>query len=92
MSDRVHLLICGRVQGVSFRWHTQREARRLGLTGWVRNRRDGRVEVLASGARPALEQLVAWCHDGSPASRVNGVEVGWRTGDSLESFHIAETV
>jgi acylphosphatase len=75
---RVHAVVHGRVQGVSFRWHTEEEAERLGLTGWVRNRSDGSVELEAEGARDAVERLVAWCRQGPPAARVTGVEVAWR--------------
>jgi acylphosphatase len=70
---RVRLLIEGLVQGVGFRWATRREANRLGLAGWVRNRPDGRVEVVAEGPAAAVEQLVAWCRRGPVGARVDGV-------------------
>lgn len=75
--QRVHLLISGRVQGVFFRASTEAVARELGLTGWVRNLADGRVEAWAEGPREALDRLVAWCHQGPPHARVEGVEVSW---------------
>jgi acylphosphatase len=50
-------------------------ARTLGLRGWVANRPDGSVEVLAEGAAPALAALLRWCHDGPPAARVDHIEV-----------------
>ncbi len=71
---RVHLLVSGIVQGVSFRYYTVEEARRLGVNGWVRNLADGRVEVEAEGDRPALEALLAWCRRGPPAAQVDDVE------------------
>ena len=74
---RVHLLVSGIVQGVSFRYYTVEEARRLGVAGWVRNLADGRVEVEAEGDRAALEALVAWCGHGPPAARVDDVEATW---------------
>jgi acylphosphatase len=79
MTDRVrvHLLVSGRVQGVAFRAYTEDEARRLGVRGWVRNLRDGRVEAEAEGDRAAVEALVAWCRRGPPSARVDGVEVEW---------------
>ncbi len=79
MADRarVHVLVSGIVQGVAFRAHTVDEARRLGLSGWVRNLADGRVEVEAEGDRAALEKLVGFCRRGPPAAQVDDVEVTW---------------
>lgn len=74
---RVHLLVTGRVQGVAFRLSTKDEAERLGLAGWVRNLRDGRVEAVAEGPREALEQLVAWCRRGPPSANVTDVSATW---------------
>ncbi len=70
---RAHLIIEGRVQGVFFRDSTRHEATRLGLSGWVKNRFDGSVEVVAEGPREKVEALVAWCHHGPPAARVTSV-------------------
>jgi len=70
---RVRLVIEGRVQGVWFRDSTRREAEALGVYGWVRNRRDGTVEVLAEGPEDRVRKLVAWCHQGSPSARVTRV-------------------
>jgi acylphosphatase len=69
------LRIEGRVQGVFFRDWTVETARRLGLSGWVRNRRDGSVEVLAIGDEAAVERLIAACHEGPPHARVDRVGV-----------------
>lgn len=65
----------GRVQGVSFRWSTVQEAERLGLSGWVRNQRDGTVHLEVEGDEDAVASLVEWLHDGPPAARVTRVEV-----------------
>jgi acylphosphatase len=70
---RVHLIIEGRVQGVWFRDSTRREATALGVYGWVKNRRDGTVEVLAEGPEDRVRKLVSWCHDGPPGARVSRV-------------------
>lgn len=77
MSVRVHLLVSGTVQGVSYRWSTKEEATRLGLTGWVRNLADGRVEAIAEGERDVLEKLVEWCRRGPPSARVTDVAATW---------------
>lgn len=58
----------GRVQGVGFRYSTQHEARRLGLKGYVKNKDDGSVEVVASGEQEQVEQLMAWLNAGGPRS------------------------
>lgn len=71
---RRRLFVSGRVQGVAFRWCAVEEATRLGLRGWVRNRRDGRVEALAEGPRAAVEAFQAWCRVGPPAAEVDRVE------------------
>ncbi len=72
---RAHVFISGRVQGVNFRWFTQRKAQELKLTGWVRNLWDGRVEAVFEGDEAAVRQAVAWCHHGEPPARVSEVEV-----------------
>jgi acylphosphatase len=66
---------CGRVQGVFFRDSTRREANRLGVTGWVRNRPDGTVEAHAEGAPEAVEALVRWARDGPRHADVDDVRV-----------------
>lgn len=75
---RVHVLISGLVQGVYFRDSTRRRARELGVTGWVRNLPDGRVEALFEGERDDLERLVGWAHGGPPGALVERVETDWR--------------
>ena len=74
---QMHLLIRGRVQGVFFRASTQREARRLGLSGWVKNRSDGAVEVLVEGEESSLRQLCMWAERGPSTARVDDVQVRW---------------
>jgi acylphosphatase len=77
---RAHVLISGRVQGVNFRWYTQRKAHALGLTGSVRNLWDGRVEAIFEGEESAVRQAVAWCHTGERPARVDNVEVSYGHG------------
>ena len=73
MKTTVHYLVSGRVQGVYYRASAQREAQRLGLTGWVRNLPDGRVELMASGPSGAMEELRQWLHNGPPRAVVSEV-------------------
>ena len=75
MPSAVDIRVTGRVQGVSFRFHAEQEAQRLGLTGWVRNEPDGSVALHVEGEPDAIEDLVSWCHDGPSYARVDGVEV-----------------
>jgi len=75
---RVHVRICGQVQGVFFRASAEAEANRLGLTGWVRNRPDGSVELVAEGDQARLDALVAWCRHGPPRAEVDDVQIEWR--------------
>lgn len=88
---QVHVLVKGRVQGVFFRAATQREAKRLGLSGWVKNRSDGAVEILAEGEEASLRQLCMWAERGPSAARVDDVQVRWRSysGDHPD-FRITE--
>jgi len=70
---RVHVYISGRVQGVFFRAETQRAAVDFILNGWVRNLADGRVEALFEGDDANVDKMLAWCHIGPPAARVEKV-------------------
>mgnify|MGYP006305840209 FL=1 len=64
----------GGVQGVFFRKHTKLKSDSLGLTGWVKNLPDGRVEIVAEGGEAGLNELLDWLHSGSPQASVEGVE------------------
>jgi acylphosphatase len=74
---RVHLFVSGRVQGVFFRAHTRDLAQKLGLSGFVRNLPDGRVEVVAEGPEEKLQELIEFCHRGPPLAHVTRVEIRW---------------
>jgi acylphosphatase len=71
---RLHLSITGYVQGVSFRYFAQREARSLGLGGWVRNAPDGSVEAVVEGEPEAVRSFVTWAHSGPSGAAVDSVE------------------
>ncbi|MCK5711054.1 MAG: acylphosphatase [Deltaproteobacteria bacterium] len=75
---RVQLIIHGKVQGVFFRASTKDKANELRLTGFVRNRGDGTVEVIAEGGRDQLQKLVDWCRKGPQLSHVNDVRLDWQ--------------
>lgn len=70
-------IVTGMVQGVNFRWYTQRHALDLDLTGYVRNRSDGAVEFIAEGTREALDRLLDLVRIGSPMSMVENVDAQW---------------
>lgn len=80
-----HLLITGVVQGVGYRWNMVREAKRLGLTAWVRNRIDGSVEAVACGDNAAVASLIAWTRSGPTGARVEQVYVE-RVAPTDEAF------
>jgi len=86
---RLHAFISGVVQGVFFRRNTKIQADRLGLKGWVKNLRDGRVEVVAEGGEEKLKELLEWLHHGPEGASVDRVESEWleSTGE-FKSFEI----
>lgn len=83
MAKQVHCIVRGRVQGVFFRASAQREARRLCLTGWVKNLPDGSVEAVVEGEDEQVREFIQWAQRGPSAARVDRVETRWRsyTGD-----------
>lgn len=85
------LVIHGRVQGVGFRYALAQEAERLGLTGWVRNRRDGTVEAVVCGGETAVEQLYEWAQRGPPTAQVSRVLVDMEQGE-FDRFELRPTV
>ena len=89
MVVRAHVFVSGRVQGVFFRFETRRLARRFGVAGWIRNRRDGQVESVFEGEREVVERMVEFCRHGPSGARVTNVEVRWEepTGE-FEGFSV----
>jgi acylphosphatase len=88
MARAVDVTVTGRVQGVFFRAETQREADRLGLTGWVRNEPDGSVAAHFEGEPAAVEAMVAWCGEGPSRARVDGVDVRDAEVTDAERFEV----
>jgi len=86
---RARVIVEGRVQGVFFRHHTQEVASSLGVTGWVRNRRDGSVEAVFEGDQDCVDQIIQWCHRGPSGARVLKVYSTWEnyTGE-FEDFSV----
>jgi acylphosphatase len=89
MKSRLHIHIFGIVQGVFFRSNTLDTARRLGITGWVRNVPDGSVEVIAEGEHGALQELLDWCSHGPPSAEVSRLTHKWEENkDEFSAFRI----
>jgi acylphosphatase len=84
MKTCVHVLIIGRVQGVWFRASTKQKAEQLGITGWVRNTDGGNVEAVFEGDEKQIQDMIEWCHQGPPLSKVENVEI--KNQDPTNSF------
>ncbi|WP_375385699.1 acylphosphatase [uncultured Microbacterium sp.] len=72
---RVHVTVDGQVQGVGYRYTARLIAVEAGVTGWVRNRRDGTVEAEVEGAEDAVDEMLAWMAEGPPGARVDAARV-----------------
>lgn len=83
---RAHVWISGRVQGVGYRFSTVEQANKLGVSGWVRNLPDGRVEAVFEGSREAVEEIIRWCHKGPRSAVVKDVAVVYEEPDGLQGF------
>lgn len=87
---KAHVWISGRVQGVFFRYNTQKEAQLRGLKGWVRNLPDGRVEAVFQGELERVQEMLEWCDRGPSGAWVRQVEVSWETPEeNISAFRIA---
>jgi len=84
----VHLLIKGKVQGVFYRATAKDVAKELGLTGWVKNTKEGHVEALASGSNEQLQQFISWCKKGPAKAIVTDVEINFTKEEAFEAFKI----
>ena len=85
---RAHVRVHGSVQGVFFRVETRDRARSLGISGWVRNLRDGAVEAVFEGPEERVESMVEWCRRGPAGARVQSVDVDWEDPVREEGFAV----
>lgn len=84
-----HVFVSGRVQGVFFRAETKKTADSLGVSGWVKNLPDGRVEAVFEGDEDTVKKAIEWCRSGSGYSRVDDIEIEWEPpSGEHESFEI----
>ena len=86
---RTHIYVEGIVQGVYYRDNTELKDREYGLSGWVRNLSDGRVEIVCEGAEKDIQRLISWCQEGPSRAHVQKVDVEWEksTGE-FKSFTV----
>ncbi|MGF1480980.1 MAG: acylphosphatase [Cyanophyceae cyanobacterium] len=87
-SSSVEVLISGRVQGVGYRAATVEQASSLGVNGWVTNLSSGQVKAVFEGPKPAVEQMIAWCHTGPPAAAVEAIAVNASAWQDIQGFEI----
>ncbi len=78
MNKKIILKIYGRVQMVMYRDSARRQAKKLNLTGWVMNKSDGTVELIAEGKKENLKQFIDWCYNGSMLAKVNKIDINWQ--------------
>ncbi len=86
--ERAHVLVSGRVQGVSFRDATRSQAEQLGLRGWVRNTQDGRVEAVFEGVPETVQQMIEWCKSGPSSADVEDVSMENEQPENLSGFEV----
>jgi acylphosphatase len=85
-----HVFISGRVQGVGYRYSTLQQAQQLGVSGWVRNLPDGRVEAIFEGNQNIVEEMINWCRKGPSGSVVQAVKVEYEALENLQGFKISK--
>ena len=86
---RVHLIVEGKVQGVWYRDSTRIKAAELEIKGWIKNRTDGTVEIMAEGLEVNIQKFIGWCHEGPPYAVVNNITVSPQEfRNEFDSFNI----
>ena len=86
--ERAHVFVSGRVQGVSFRDATRNQAEQIGLSGWVRNTQDGRVEAVFEGEPDTVRHMIDWCESGPSSADVEDVSVENEQPEGLSGFEV----
>jgi acylphosphatase len=88
---RVHVIVAGSVQGVGYRYTARMIAHEVGVTGWVRNRRDGTVEAEVEGTSEQVDEMLAWMAEGPPGSRVDTARLTDAEPSGGRSFEVRDT-
>ena len=88
MTEAIHIIVHGRVQGVWFRAGKKEIADELGLFGWVKNKSEGTVEIHAEGEKLQLEDFILWCRKGTPAANVTSLNLNQTSLQNFTSFEI----
>jgi acylphosphatase len=87
--ERAHIRVSGQVQGVFFRDSTRRKAEELGLSGWVKNLPDGKVEAVFEGPSDSVRKMVRWCEEGPQQAWVENVDTDFEDpGEDLQGFEV----
>lgn len=89
MIKRAHVFISGRVQGVFFRQNALKKAKSLGISGWIKNTKDGRVEAIIEGEEEKINTMIEWLKIGPPLARVKNIEIIWeKAKEEFQDFEI----
>lgn len=89
IKKRAHVFVSGRVQGVFFRQNALKKAKTLGISGWIKNTEDGRVEAIIEGEEEKINTMIEWLKVGPPLARVKNIEVFWeKVGEEFWDFEI----
>lgn len=89
MKKRLHIFVSGIVQGVFFRQSTSRKAKELGVFGWVKNLKDGRVEIVCEGDEEDLKKMAKWCEKGPEGAYVQKLDLQWEAfRDEFNDFRV----
>lgn len=89
MKSRAGIIVTGRVQGVFYRAAACEKAQGMNLTGWVRNKSDGSVEIMAEGEKENIQSLIEWCRIGPPRASVRDISVKWQEyKNEYDTFHV----